>query len=74
MRLDLIPERDRFIPGRHSQPDIQRTESTSPEWQWPSRLRGAVWAFLSGLLQASQGSYQIAIRLAKDLYPSRPAS
>ena len=35
MRLDLIPERDRFIPGC--------------------------------LLRASQGSYQIAVRLAKDL-------
>jgi hypothetical protein len=58
MRLDLIPERDRFIPGWHGQPDIQRTEFTSPEWQWPSRLRRAVWAFLSSLVQASQGSYQ----------------
>ena len=47
MRLDLIPERDRFIPGWHSQPDTQRPEFTSPEWQWPSRLRRAVWTLLS---------------------------
>jgi hypothetical protein len=74
MRFDLIPERDRFIPGWHSQHDTQRAEFTTPEWQWPSRLRRAAWAFLSSLLQASHGSYQIAIRLAKDLYPNRPPS
>jgi hypothetical protein len=54
MRVDLIPERDRFIPGWHSQPDTQRAEFTSPEWQWPSRLCRAVWAFLSSLLHACQ--------------------
>jgi len=74
MRFDLIRKPDSFVLGWHSQPDTQRAEFTSPEWQWPSRLRRAVWAFLSCLLRASQGSYQIAVRLAKDLYPNRPQS
>jgi hypothetical protein len=74
MRFDLIPERNSFVPGWHSQPGTQRAEFTSPEWQWPSRLHRAVWAFLSCLLRAGQGSYQIAVRLAKDLYPNRPQS
>jgi hypothetical protein len=64
MRVDLIPERDRFIPGWHSQPDTQRAEFTTPEW-WPSRLGRAVGAFLISLVQAGQGSYQIAVRLTK---------
>lgn len=50
MRIDLISERDRFIPGWHSQigPSPMRAEWTRPEWQWPFRLgallkRGASW-------------------------------
>jgi hypothetical protein len=74
MRVDLIPERDRFIPGWHSQPDTRRAEFTGPEWQCPSGPYRAVWAFLSSLLQACHGSYQIAIRPANDLYPHRPQS
>src|SRR5262249_21148227 len=74
MRFDLIPERDSFVPRLHSQPRTQRAAFTSPEWQWPSRLHRAVRAFLSRLLRASQGSYQIAVRLANDLYPNRPQS
>jgi hypothetical protein len=69
MRLDLIPERDRFIPGWHSRPDVQRAEFAGPDWRWPSRLGRAIWPLLSSLRQACRGRYRIAIHLAKDHYP-----
>jgi hypothetical protein len=52
MRIDLIPERDRFVPGWHNQPEPRRAEQFPPEWQWPWRTFGAVRAFLSNMLQA----------------------
>jgi hypothetical protein len=73
MRFELIPERDRFIPGWHSRPDTLRAEFTSPEWQWPSRLCRAVWAFLSSLLQVCQVAPDRE-RARQDLYPNRPPS
>jgi hypothetical protein len=51
MRVDLIPERDRFIPGWHNRPEPRRAEQSPPEWQWPRRPLGAVRAFLRNLLQ-----------------------
>jgi hypothetical protein len=51
MRIDLIPERDRFIPGWHIQPEPRRAEEFPPEWRWQGLLPGAVRAFLSKLLQ-----------------------
>jgi hypothetical protein len=51
MRIDLIPERDRFIPGWHNRPESCRAEQFPPEWQWPQRPLGAVRAFLGHLLQ-----------------------
>jgi hypothetical protein len=56
MRFDLIPERDRFIPGWHSRPDTLRAEFARPERQWPSRLRRAARAFLSSLLRACRAA------------------
>ena len=52
MRIDLILERDRFIPGWHIQPELPRAEEFPPEWRWQGLLPGAVRAFLSNLLQA----------------------
>ena len=52
MRIDLIPERDRFIPGWHNRPEHRRAELFPPEWRWPWRPLGAVRLFLSSLLQA----------------------
>ena len=62
MRFDLIPERDRFIPGWHSQPDTLRAKFTRPEWQWPSRLHRAVRVFLSSLLQACRAAASLPAR------------
>jgi hypothetical protein len=56
MRFDLIPERDRFIPGWHSRPDPLRAEFTRPEWQWPWWLYRAARVFLSRLLQACRAA------------------
>jgi hypothetical protein len=52
MRIDLIPERDRFIPGWHNRPEPGRAEQSPPEWRWPRRLLGAVRVLLSNLLPA----------------------
>jgi hypothetical protein len=62
MRFDLIPERDRFIPGWHSQPDALGGEFNRPEWRWPFRLYRIGQIFLNILRQA----YSTAIRLAND--------
>ena len=56
MRIDLIPERDRFIPGWHNQPEPRRAEEFPPERQWPRRTLGAVRALLCNLLQASDAA------------------
>ena len=56
MRIDLIPERDRFIPGWHNQPEPRRAEEFPPERQWPRRILGAVRALLCNLLQASDAA------------------
>jgi hypothetical protein len=56
MRFDLIPERDRFIPGWHGRPDTRHPAFAPPEWEWPSRLYRAVRAFLDRLLQASRAA------------------
>ena len=56
MRIDLIPERDRFIPGWHDRPEPRRAEQFPPEWQWPRRTLGAVRALLCNLLQASDAA------------------
>src|SRR5262249_37580049 len=34
MRFDLVPERDRFIPGWRTRPDTSRAEFSRPEWRW----------------------------------------
>ena len=34
MRIDLIPARDRFVPGWHTRPEPQRAEQTAPALQW----------------------------------------
>jgi len=60
MRFDLIPERDRFIPGWHCRPDTLRAESYRPEWQWPSRLYRIGQAILRSLLQG----YRVARSLS----------
>ena len=52
MRIDLIPERDRFIPGWHNWPEPCQAEQFSPKWRRPGRLPGAVRALLGGLLEA----------------------
>jgi len=65
MRIDLIPERDRFIPGWHIRPDTSRAEFTRPEWHWPLRLHRSGQTLLNSLVQA----YCAAIRLAEDLHP-----
>ena len=52
MRIDLIPERDRFIPGWHNQPEPRRAEEFPPEWRWPRRPFGVLRVLLSNLLQA----------------------
>jgi hypothetical protein len=65
MRFDLIPERDRFIPGWHTRPDASRAEFSRPEWRWPFRLYRTGQTFLNILRQA----YCAAIRLANDLHP-----
>jgi hypothetical protein len=51
MRVDLIPERDRFIPGWHTRHDTSRAESIWPESQWPFLLCRTVQAFLGGRLR-----------------------
>jgi hypothetical protein len=51
MRIDLIPERDRFIPGWHNRPEPRRAEEFPPEWRWPRRPLRVVRAFLRNLLQ-----------------------
>jgi hypothetical protein len=70
MRVDLIPKRDRFIPGWYSQLDTLRAELTRSEWRWPSRLCRAVWASQSSLLQSCRwaarspsGSPEISIQI-----------
>jgi hypothetical protein len=65
MHFDLIPERDRFIPGWHTRPDISRAEFARPEWHWPFRLYRTGQTLLKSLLQA----YCVAIRLAEDFHP-----
>ena len=52
MRIDLIPERDRFIPGWHNQPEPRCAEEFAPDWRWQRRSFGAVRTLLSNLLQA----------------------
>ena len=52
MRIDLIPERDRFIPGWHNQPEPRCAEEFPPDWRWPRRSFGAVRILLSNMLQA----------------------
>ena len=52
MRIDLIPERDRFIPGWHIQPELPRAEEFPPEWRWQGRIPSAVRALLGSLLEA----------------------
>ena len=65
MRFDLIPERDRFILGWHTQPDASRAEFSRPEWRWPFRLHRTGQTFLNSLLRACRA----AIPLANDLHP-----
>ena len=65
MRFDLIPERDRFIPGWHTRPDASRAEFSRPEWRWPFRLYRTGQTFLNSLLRACRA----AIPLANDLHP-----
>jgi hypothetical protein len=52
MRIDLIPERDRFIPGWHIQPEPCRAEEFPPEWRWPRRPLGVARILLNYLLRA----------------------
>ena len=52
MRIDLIPEHDRFIPGWHNQPEPRRAEEFALEWRWPRRPFGVLRVLLSNLLQA----------------------
>jgi hypothetical protein len=52
MRIDLILERDRFIPGWHIQPELPRAEEFPPEWRWQGRIPSAVRALLGSLLEA----------------------
>jgi hypothetical protein len=52
MRIDLIPERDRFIPGWHNRPEPRRAEEFPPEWRWPRRPLGVVRVLLGNLQQA----------------------
>src|SRR5215813_5890434 len=52
MRIDLIPERDRFIPGWHNRPEPCRAEQFSPKWRRPERLSGVVRALLGSLREA----------------------
>ena len=42
MRIDLIPERDRFIPGWHNRPEPCCTDRLPLQWQWPKRLLGVI--------------------------------
>jgi len=65
MRFDLIPERDRFIPGWHTRPDASRAEFNRLEWRWPFPLYRTGQTFLNSLLRACR----TAIRLANDLHP-----
>lgn len=58
MRFDLLPERDRFIPGWYPRPEPAslRAEYTQPEWRWPSRLYRVLQASLSSLIQARRAA------------------
>jgi hypothetical protein len=51
MRIDLIPERDRFIPGWHTRPEPQGAEQTAPATQWSVRPAEAFRAILSKVMQ-----------------------
>jgi hypothetical protein len=52
MRIDLIPERDRFISAWHNRPGHRRAEQYSPKWRRLGRLPGAVRALQGSLLEA----------------------
>jgi hypothetical protein len=51
MRIDLISERDRFIPGWHTRPEPQRAEQTAPATRWPARPAEAPRALLRKVMQ-----------------------
>ena len=65
MRIDLVPERDRFIPGWHNRPEPCCTDQLPLQWQWPKRLLGVIQMLLG------HAGYCVDRSLGRGDYPPR---
>jgi hypothetical protein len=65
MRIDLVPERDRFIPGWHNRPEPCWAHRLPLQWQWSKRLLGMIQILLG------HAGYCVVRSLGKSDYPPR---